>query len=101
MRFYYIQFLLLLVSISVQAEMFEKKLKFESITLSDGLSQGMINCILQDRYGFMWFATKDGLNRYDGHHFIVYRHNPSDITTVADNFIEKIYEDSQGRLWVG
>ena len=59
-----------------------KKLLFETITINDGLSQGMVNCILQDRYGFMWFATKDGLNRYDGYHFIVYRHDPSNPASV-------------------
>src|SRR5690606_17716208 len=76
-----------------------KKLKFEPITISEGLSQGMINCMLQDSYGFMWFATKDGLNRYDGYRFIVYKHDPSDHKSIADNFLEYIFEDSQGRLW--
>src|SRR5262249_16198226 len=78
-----------------------KHLKFEPLTINDGLSQGMINCILQDHLGFMWFATKDGLNRYDGYRFTVFRHDPSDSRTVIDNFIQTIFEDSKGRLWVG
>jgi ligand-binding sensor domain-containing protein/two-component sensor histidine kinase len=79
----------------------QKTLNFESLTINDGLSQGMINCIIQDRFGFMWFATRDGLNRYDGHRFVVYQHNPSDSTSLIDNFIQTIFEDSKGRLWIG
>jgi ligand-binding sensor domain-containing protein/two-component sensor histidine kinase len=79
----------------------EKNLNFEAITINEGLSQGMINCILQDKYGFMWFATRDGLNRYDGHRFVVYQHNPSDSTSLIDNFVQTIFEDSKGRLWIG
>src|SRR6476620_5729650 len=78
-----------------------KKLLFETITINDGLSQGMVNWIMQDHYGFLWFATKDGLNRYDGYRFVIYRHNPSDSSSIADNYIETIFEDSKGRLWVG
>ncbi len=78
-----------------------KKLLFETIGANEGLSQGMVNCIIQDHYGFMWFATKDGLNRYDGYHFVVYRHDPSDSNSIAENYIEALFEDSKGRLWVG
>lgn len=79
----------------------EKKLSFEALTIDDGLSQGMINCITQDRFGFMWFATKDGLNRYDGYHFVVYRHDVNDENSLADNFVNNVFEDSKGRLWAG
>ena len=94
--------LLLLIHFSLFAQNFEsKQMKFESITINDGLSQGMINCIIQDHYGFMWFATKDGLNRFDGKNFKIYRHNPNNIKSIADNFIEWIFEDSKGQLWIG
>ena len=78
-----------------------KTLHFDALTIDDGLSQGMINDILQDHYGFMWFATKDGLNRYDGYNFLVYRHDPNDTSSLADNYVFTVFEDSKGRLWAG
>lgn len=76
-------------------------LPFRALTIEDGLSQGMVNAIIQDAYGFMWLATKDGLNRYDGYSFTVFRHDPEDSTTVRNNYIYSLLEDKQGRLWVG
>ncbi|HRH69865.1 MAG TPA: ATP-binding protein [Flavobacteriales bacterium] len=76
-------------------------LPFRALTIEDGLSQGMVNAIIQDRYGFMWLATKDGLNRYDGYSFTVFRHDPEDSTTVRNNYIYALLEDKDGRLWVG
>ncbi|MBK9416859.1 MAG: response regulator [Flavobacteriales bacterium] len=77
------------------------RLPFRSLTIEDGLSQGMVNTILQDKYGFMWFGTKDGLNRYDGYTFTVFRQDPEDSTTLRNNYIHALFEDNQGRLWVG
>jgi len=74
---------------------------FQSLTINDGLSQGMVNKILQDRYGFMWFATKDGLNQYDGYHFKIYRHDADDTSSLADSYVETLLEDSKGRIWAG
>ncbi len=76
-------------------------LAFEALTIEDGLSQGMVNDIYQDHFGFMWFATKDGLNRYDGIRFRVYKNKSSDTTSLADNYVQTIYEDSKNRLWFG
>ena len=53
-------------------------LRFTHLTTDNGLSQNRINAILQDRQGFMWFGTEDGLNRYDGNTFVVFKHNPDD-----------------------
>jgi len=75
--------------------------EFEQLTIKDGLSQSSINCIYQDRKGFLWIGTQDGLNRYDAYNFKIYRHDPRDSTSLAGNFINAVCEDSQGRLWIG
>ncbi|MBK7945643.1 MAG: hypothetical protein IPJ85_10190 [Flavobacteriales bacterium] len=92
---------LLLVGSGVHAQWDTLYLPFRALTIEEGLSQGMVNAIIQDRAGFMWFATKDGLNRYDGYSFTVFRHDPEDTTTVRDNTIEALYEDRAGLIWVG
>jgi PAS domain S-box-containing protein len=75
-------------------------LSFTHLTTYDGLSQSYVNAILQDRRGFMWFGTRDGLNRYDGNDFVVYKHNPSDPGSLSANYVENLMEDDQGYLWV-
>ena len=49
----------------------------------------------------MWFATEDGLDRYDGYNFKVYKNNPQDPSSISDNFIWSIYQDKNGILWIG
>jgi ligand-binding sensor domain-containing protein/signal transduction histidine kinase len=75
--------------------------RFERITVEDGLSQNAVLSILQDRRGFIWFGTEDGLNKYDGYEFEILKHDPDDPTTIADNLTSKIYEDKSGILWIG
>ncbi|HEX9740743.1 MAG TPA: two-component regulator propeller domain-containing protein, partial [Ignavibacteriaceae bacterium] len=94
-----ILFALLFFHVSLTAQY--DNLKFKHLNSNDGLSQNFISCILQDKAGFLWFGTKDGLNRYDGYNFKVYRHDPFDTTSVSGNFIFSMYEDSKGRLWIG
>ncbi len=74
---------------------------WQSLTISDGLSQGMVNDMIQDRQGFMWFATKDGLNRYDGYNFKVFTRDPYNPTSISGNFCTALLEDSKGRIWIG
>ncbi|MCS6808149.1 MAG: two-component regulator propeller domain-containing protein [Bacteroidota bacterium] len=69
--------------------------------MKHGLSQGTVLCMLQDKRGFMWFGTEDGLNRWDGHTFKIFRNNPRDSTSLVRNYIEALYEDKEGTLWVG
>ncbi len=76
-------------------------MSFKHLTLDDGLSQSTINCILQDRKGFIWLGTRGGLNRYDGTNFKIFLHNPSDSTSLSNNIIYALHEDGQGRIWVG
>lgn len=78
-----------------------QKIRFAHLGIRDGLSQSAVNCIFQDRRGFMWFGTQDGLNRFDGYAFTVFKHDPADPRTLNDNFIFSIYEDTAGTLWIG
>ena len=74
---------------------------FRRLTIEDGLSQNAVYAVSQDRQGFLWFGTKDGLNRYDGYTFTVFQHNPFDTTTLSDHHITKLFEDPGGGLWIG
>ncbi len=88
-------------SASALARIDSVRLKFDVLSTKDGLSQGMVRCIYQDREGFLWFATKDGLNKYDGYSFVVYRNSPQDSLSLPDNYVSQILEDDQGNFWVG
>ncbi len=79
----------------------KRDLKFDHYNLAEGLSQSSVFAVLQDRYGFLWIGTQDGLNRYDGYRFTHYRHNPDNPHSLASNFISALYEDRSGTLWVG
>ncbi len=76
-------------------------LNFDHITIDDGLSQSTIHAIIQDKEGFMWFGTYDGLNKYDGYKFTVFKNNPKDKKSVAEGYINCLFEDKQGRIWIG
>src|SRR3978361_447648 len=80
---------LLLLSTLPNAQ--ERSVKFSSLTINNGLSQSDVKCILKDRYGFMWFSTDDGLNRYDGYNFIIYRHDATNIHSLPTNNISAIF----------
>jgi signal transduction histidine kinase/ligand-binding sensor domain-containing protein len=74
---------------------------FTRITLEQGLSDGRVQAILQDRTGFIWLGTNNGLNRYDGYDIVAYRHDPTNAHSLSGNLIESLYEDRTGALWVG
>ena len=76
-------------------------LRFEQLGLADGLSQSVIHAIIQDHFGFLWIGTEDGLNRYDGYNFKIYRPNSEDPDTINDRWVTALVEDSQGYLWIG
>lgn len=78
----------------------EIPLRFDRITPEQGLSQSTVFCIAQDKIGFIWFATADGLNKYDGYTFTVYRPDPSDSGSISELGIRELYLDHAGNLWV-
>jgi signal transduction histidine kinase/CheY-like chemotaxis protein/ligand-binding sensor domain-containing protein len=75
-------------------------IRFEHIGTEDGLSQSNAICIFQDSRGFIWFGTRDGLNRYDGYKITVFRHNINDPHSISNNVINDIAEDKEGNLWI-
>lgn len=77
------------------------KIDFERISIEQGLSQASISSIFQDHYGYMWFGSYDGLNRYDGYKFVVYKNNPGENNTLSSNTITAIFEDHNGIMWIG
>ena len=74
---------------------------FEKLITEDGLSQNAINCITQDHYGYLWFGTTVGLNKYDGITFEVFSSEQSTVNSLFNSEIRSIYEDNSNLLWVG
>ena len=95
--------LLILISLlaekSLEAQ--SPRLPFKRLSIEDGLSQGTVNCILQDSTGFLWLGTQDGLNRYDGYGFEVYKKDPTDPASLPASWIEALVESDSGDLWIG
>src|SRR5687767_6440807 len=76
-------------------------LRFEHISIEQGLSQSSVRVIFQDSRGFLWFGTEDGLNRYDGYTFKTFKPEPSNSNSLSDGWITDIVEDQNGYLWIG
>ncbi len=74
-------------------------MKFENITVADGLAENSAMAMRQDQFGFIWIATQNGLQKYDGHDFTLYQYNEQDTTTIADNLVSNIWEDWDGNIW--
>lgn len=96
----YIYILVLLFS-SYFTEAYGPSVRFKRLGIEEGLSQVTVNSVVRDHKGFMWFATSDGLNRYDGYQFKHFRHHPDKKNSISDNYITYVYEDHNGVLWVG
>jgi signal transduction histidine kinase/CheY-like chemotaxis protein/ligand-binding sensor domain-containing protein len=92
--------IVLIMMLSLMSFAQNKNLSFRHIGKRDGLSHSNTVCILEDSRGFMWFGTSDGLNKYDGYTFTIYRNNPKDPNSLSGNFIQTIIEDSKGDLWI-
>lgn len=87
--------------IGSRAQVADEHYYFKKLSVQNGLSQNTVNTILQDKQGFMWFGTKDGLNRYDGLLFRKFKHDDRSRRSIGNNFITALYEDGKGNIWVG
>src|SRR6266498_4483715 len=76
-------------------------IQFEHLTIENGLSQNAGLSIFQDSKGYLWIGSQDGLNRYDGYNFKIYKHDPEDPKSISHNSILTIAEDKDGLLWIG
>ena len=94
-------FVLLLVFTGIYVFSQEGNIKFENISTREGLSQSSPNCIIQDSKGILWIGTEDGLNKYDGYSFIVYKPEVNNPGSISNNRIKCIIESKDGKLWIG
>jgi ligand-binding sensor domain-containing protein/signal transduction histidine kinase/CheY-like chemotaxis protein/AraC-like DNA-binding protein len=92
---------IIIYSISLTYNSQAQELKFRHISNENGLSNSTIECIFQDHLGFIWFGTRDGLNKYDGYQIKVFKHEPKKPESLSDNYIRCIYEDKHKNLWIG
>ncbi len=74
---------------------------FDRITIMDGLSQSSVYCILQDNKGFLWFGTRDGLNKYDGYTFKSFKNSSDNPNSISNNEVISLCQDNSGLLWIG
>ena len=78
-----------------------RPIRFDQVSIEEGLSQISVSCILQDRLGFIWLGTQDGLNRYDGYQFVTYKHDPKKPASLPVSSIVTMLEGDSGDLWIG
>ena len=94
-------FILFFLSLASLSPTFGIPSQFRHYTVENGLSSNAVQCLLQDRTGYIWCGTSDGLNRFDSRHFKTFRHIPGDTASLGNNVIHSLFEDSKGNLWIG
>src|ERR671913_2589232 len=98
MKYFLLLFSFVFVSLQCYSQI--PSLYFEKISVQNGLSHNKVNCILQDKRGFIWLGTDDGLNRYDGTRFTVFKNAPGTTITISGNIITDLFEDEDQILWI-
>ncbi|WP_282124145.1 hybrid sensor histidine kinase/response regulator transcription factor [Algibacter mikhailovii] len=96
-----IRYFFILIILSFFVGHAQNSVKFDHLNTENGLSQSDVNTIFQDDEGFMWFGTHDGLNRYDGYDFKVFKPNSKNTNSISSNLIFDIVDDKTGNLWIG
>lgn len=94
-------FIILMVSLGIASDCPGQDMRFTVLTSRDGLLSNTVNAIIKDRCGFLWFATADGLDRFDGMEHKAYRFDPTDKSGYRSKEVTCMYEDGAGQLWVG
>ncbi|WP_443936782.1 hybrid sensor histidine kinase/response regulator transcription factor [Pedobacter sp. MW01-1-1] len=95
---YILHLFLLLFAFSLKAQ---NPISFNNLTVENGLSQNSVMAVAQDSIGFIWLGTRDGLNRYDGNTFKVYKSDPKNLKTIIAGEITTIATDARGTIWIG
>lgn len=91
----------LILLIGMEGVKAQSDINFKAITAKEGLPANTVNAIIKDKYGIMWFGTSNGLSKFDGSNFTIYRHEVGNEHSLLTNDVVSLYEDKQGRLWVG
>jgi signal transduction histidine kinase/ligand-binding sensor domain-containing protein/DNA-binding response OmpR family regulator len=89
------------IGLLLTSNVFSQSIYFNRLTTEHGLSNNNVFNIIQDRFGFLWFATDDGLNRYDGYDFKIFRNDPENQNSISDNSVWVLTEDKKGNIWIG
>lgn len=97
-RITYILFIWLLL---VGTNLLAQSIYFKSYQTNEGLSNNSVTCITQDKEGFLWLGSRNGLNRFDGNRFKIFRHNAADSTSIGSSSILSLLTDKRGIMWVG
>ncbi|WP_321371038.1 two-component regulator propeller domain-containing protein [uncultured Draconibacterium sp.] len=92
---------ILIFNFALLISAFPQQYNFSTYSINEGLSQSVVNCLFQDSKGFIWIGTQNGLNRFDGQNFKVFRFHPDDSTSISNNWIYAVSEDPTGNLWIG
>ncbi len=93
--------LILIIVFFTVSEGLAQSITFNNLTVQNGLSNNKVNTVIQDKAGFIWFGTEDGLDRYDGYKFKIFRHDPGDSNSISDNNVWALLVDHSGYIWVG
>ncbi len=100
-RLIHLSILVILLPLALNAQEDNLNIRFDNISIKDGLSQSSPNCIFQDSRGILWIGTEDGLNKYDGYSFVVYKPEQNDQFSISNPRILTICEDADAFLWIG
>ncbi len=98
---FWIFFLIIIFTFSHQTYPQNTNVTFEHFSIAQGLYELIATSVIQDRDGFLWFATWGGIEKFDGYNFTTYKHEPNNPNSIDNAFVEKIYEDRDGNIWVG